>query len=153
MVGFVFWGWQCHSQSITCLKGPSGLPLGRTASNMKTIQHPVPGGQGVNPETAMPVVPVAPFAVAEPASEPYIGKTEVAARLGRTTRGVNQLMRRRKIPFYKFDRRPAFRWSEVQAHLAQTSHISPAPADPATDSAQRSHFPSNKHQQTKNITS
>ena len=120
---------------------------------MKTIQHPVPGGQGVNPETAMPVVPVAPFAVAEPASEPYIGKTEVAARLGRTTRGVNQLMRRRKIPFYKFDRRPAFRWSEVQAHLAQTSHISPAPADPATDSARRSHFPGNKHQQTKNITS
>ena len=109
----------------------------------KNATTPLPGAPGVTP--------TAP--AAEPAAEPFINKTEVARRMGRTTRGVNQLMRRRKIPFYKFDRRPAFRWSEVQAHLAQTSHISPTPADPATDSAQRSHFPSNKQQQTKNITS
>ena len=100
----------------------------------KNATTPLPGAPGVTP--------TAP--AAEPAAEPYINKNAVAARLGRTPRAVNRLMQQKKIPFYKFDHRPAFRWSEVQAHLAQTSHISPAPADPATDSAQRSHFPVNK---------
>jgi hypothetical protein len=55
--------------------------------------------------------------------EPFINKREVARRMGRTTRGVELMMRRGIIPYYNFDWRCAFRWSEIQAHLAQTSRV------------------------------
>ena len=57
--------------------------------------------------------------------EPFINKREVARRMGRTTRGVELMMRRGIIPYYNFDWRCAFRWSEIQAHLAQTSRVCP----------------------------
>ena len=89
------------------LKGDTGKAL--------TIS---PGGEGI--KWTQPLPP------AELTAEPYIDKKAVAARLGRTTRAVNRLMRQKKIPFYKFDHRPAFRWSEVQAHLAQRFHTPPS---------------------------
>lgn len=60
---------------------------------------------------------------AELAVEPYIDKREVARRMGRTTRTVDSLMRRGLLPYYKFDWRVAFRWSEVQAHLADKCRV------------------------------
>ena len=72
---------------------------------------------GPNPLPGLLPVPSEPGALV---GEPFINKREVARRLGRTIRGVNLLMRRKIIPFYKFDERPAFRWSEIQSHLAQT---------------------------------
>lgn len=62
-------------------------------------------------------------ATTDPAAEPFIGKAEVARRLGRTLRAVNKLMKRGRIPYYKFDWRVAFRWSEVQTHLAETCRV------------------------------
>ena len=56
-------------------------------------------------------------------AEPYIGKAEVARRLGRTVRTVDKLMNKGRIPFYKFDWRVAFRWSEVQAHFSETCRV------------------------------
>jgi len=57
------------------------------------------------------------------AVEPYINKKEVARRMGRTTRGVDKMMRRGQIPYYKWGYRCAFRWSEIQQHLAQTCRV------------------------------
>jgi predicted DNA-binding transcriptional regulator AlpA len=57
------------------------------------------------------------------AVEPFINKPEVGRRLGRTTRSVNDLMRRGMIPYYKLGYRVAFRWSEIQSHLAQTCRV------------------------------
>ena len=62
-------------------------------------------------------------AVEDLATEPYISKREVARRLGRTIRAVDKMMKRRRIPYYKFDWRVAFRWSEIQEHLAQTCRV------------------------------
>ncbi len=60
----------------------------------------------------------------EIAVEPYINKREVAKRLGYTTRTVEKMMRRGQIPFYKpGGYRVAFRWSEIQSHLAQTCRV------------------------------
>jgi hypothetical protein len=56
--------------------------------------------------------------------EPYIDKREVARRLGRSIRTVNNLMRLGRIPYYKFDSRISFRWSEIEARLAQPCHVS-----------------------------
>lgn len=79
---------------------------------------PAPGNDPLGAEkTASHVAPV------EIAFEPYIDKHEVARRLGRTTRAVDNLVRRRAIPFYKFDWQVSFRWSEIQAHLARTSRV------------------------------
>jgi excisionase family DNA binding protein len=63
-------------------------------------------------------------ATAEAAVEPYVDKHEVARRMGCTTRTVDNMMRRRMIPFYKLGYRVAFRWSEIQNHLAQTCRVS-----------------------------
>lgn len=52
-------------------------------------------------------------------AEVFIDKREVARRLGRTVRTVNNLMRNGRIPFYKFDSRISFRWSEVEARLTR----------------------------------
>ena len=60
----------------------------------------------------------------ESAVEPYLDKHEVARRMGCTTRTVDNMMRRRMIPFYKLGYRVAFRWSEIQNHLAQTCRVS-----------------------------
>lgn len=56
--------------------------------------------------------------------ESYINKREVAKRLGYTTRTVEKMMRRGLIPFYKpGGYRVAFRWSEIQSHLADTCRV------------------------------
>lgn len=60
---------------------------------------------------------------AQLAVEPFIDKHEVALRLGRTTRTVDNLMRRGFVPYYKVGFRVQFRWSEIQSHLAQTCRI------------------------------
>jgi len=59
----------------------------------------------------------------EIAVEPYINKREVGRRMGRTTRSVDNMMRRGMIPYYKLGYRVAFRWSEIQDHLAQTCRV------------------------------
>jgi excisionase family DNA binding protein len=69
---------------------------------------------------ATPAVPVA-FATAEP----FIKKPEVAKRLGCSIRTVGAMMRRGRIPYYKFNSYVAFRWSEITEHLAQTCRVCP----------------------------
>ena len=59
----------------------------------------------------------------ELAVEPYIKKREVARRLERTPRTVENMMRDGKIPFYRIGNRVLFRWSEVQNHLTETCRI------------------------------
>lgn len=56
--------------------------------------------------------------------EPFIDKNEVAIRLNRTVRAVEKMMKARQIPFYKFDAHAAFRWSEIQSALAESSRFS-----------------------------
>ena len=55
--------------------------------------------------------------------EPYINKRQVARRMGRTVRSVNNLMRRGMIPYYKLGHCVVFRWSEIQSHLARTCRV------------------------------
>lgn len=52
-----------------------------------------------------------------PEPEGYIDKRECAKRLGRTVRSVDTYMAAGIIPFYKWGRTVAFRWSEVVEHL------------------------------------
>ena len=49
--------------------------------------------------------------------EIFIGKGEVAKRLNRSLKTVNQWMKRGILPYYKLGHRVSFRWSEVVAHL------------------------------------
>ena len=66
---------------------------------------------------------LAPLTAGDLAVEPYINTKEVARRMGRTTRGVDKMMRRGLIPYYKFGYRVAYRWSEIQTHLAETCRV------------------------------
>ena len=68
--------------------------------------------------TALPPVAASMIAV-----EPFISKKEVARRMGRTTRCISKMMKKGMIPYYKFGYRRAFRWSEIQSHLAQTCRV------------------------------
>ncbi len=52
-------------------------------------------------------------------SEPFIGKREVARRLGKTVRTVDNWMRRGMLPYYKCNRTVTFRWSEVQRFMGE----------------------------------
>ena len=56
--------------------------------------------------------------------EVFITKPEVARRLGKTLRTVDNWMNRGLLPYYKIGRSVCFRWSEVQNHLAQTTRVS-----------------------------
>ena len=56
-------------------------------------------------------------------SEPFIGKREVARRLGKTVRTVDNWMRRGMLPYYKCNRVIAFRWSEVQTHMRENFQV------------------------------
>jgi len=55
--------------------------------------------------------------VSVPPYEGYIDKRELARRLGRTVRSVDTYMAKGMVPFYKWGRTVAFKWSEVDAHI------------------------------------
>ena len=55
--------------------------------------------------------------------EPYLNKKEVAERLGIKPRTCDQWMAEGRLVFYKVGRSVRFRWSEIQAHLAQTARV------------------------------
>jgi excisionase family DNA binding protein len=59
----------------------------------------------------------------EPAAEPFIDKAEVAKRTQMKVRTVNDWMKRGLLPYYKVGRLVRFKWSEVEAHLAQTCRV------------------------------
>ena len=60
------------------------------------------------------IKPAAP--PASPADE-YLTKREIAQRLNKKTRTIDNWMRLGILPYYKFGRTVAFKWSDVQAHL------------------------------------
>ena len=56
-------------------------------------------------------------------AEGFIGKTEVARRLNKTVRTVDNWMARRILPYYKLGKTVAFRWSEIEAHLKENYRV------------------------------
>jgi len=56
--------------------------------------------------------------------EPFINKPEVARRLGKTVRTVDNWTKRGILPYYKIGRSVEFRWSEVKMQLSQTARVS-----------------------------
>jgi excisionase family DNA binding protein len=50
-------------------------------------------------------------------SEGYITKAEVARRLKKTVRTIENWQRRGAIPFVKVGRSVLFKWADVEAHL------------------------------------
>jgi excisionase family DNA binding protein len=55
--------------------------------------------------------------------EPFITKVEVAKRLNKKSRTVDNWMQRGLLPYYKIGRSVAFKWSEVETHLSQTCRV------------------------------
>lgn len=53
---------------------------------------------------------------AKPADE-YLTKREVAERLRKKIRTIDNWMKRGILPYYKLGRTVSFKWSDVQAHL------------------------------------
>jgi len=53
---------------------------------------------------------------AEKQVEGFISKPEVARRLKKTIRTVDNWMRKGLLPYYKLGRTVAFRWSEIESH-------------------------------------
>jgi excisionase family DNA binding protein len=47
----------------------------------------------------------------------YLTKREIAQRLRKEPRTIDNWMRRGILPYYKLGRTVAFKWSDVQAHL------------------------------------
>jgi excisionase family DNA binding protein len=56
-------------------------------------------------------------------AEGFIGKAEVAQRLNKTLRTVDNWMQRGLLPYFKIGRSVVFKWSDVEAHLAQTCRV------------------------------
>lgn len=55
--------------------------------------------------------------------EEFINKNEVARRLGKTLRTVDNWMQRGLLPYFKIGRSVSFKWSDVEKHLAQTCRV------------------------------
>jgi excisionase family DNA binding protein len=60
------------------------------------------------------------------AVEPFITKPEVARRLGKQVRTVDNWMQRGLLPYYKIGRSVSFKWSEVERHLKAVCHVNGA---------------------------
>jgi excisionase family DNA binding protein len=56
-------------------------------------------------------------------AESFIPKEEVAKRLGKTVRCIDNWMARGLIPYFKIGRSVSFKWSDVESHLAQTCRV------------------------------
>ena len=59
-----------------------------------------------------------------PAFEPFITKPEVARRLNKRVRTIDNWMQQGLLPYYKIGRSVSFKWSEVEQHLKQLCHVS-----------------------------
>ena len=57
-------------------------------------------------------------------AEPFITKPEVAKRVGKSVRCVDDWIKRGWIPFYKVGRSVLFKWSEIEKSLTDTARIS-----------------------------
>ena len=55
--------------------------------------------------------------------EEFINKAEVAKRLRKKVRTVDNWMKRGLLPYYKIGRSVCFKWSEVESHLGQTCRV------------------------------
>ncbi|MBI5386784.1 MAG: helix-turn-helix domain-containing protein [Verrucomicrobia bacterium] len=55
--------------------------------------------------------------------EPFIGKRELCKRLNKKLRTVDDWMKRGLLPYYKIGHSVSFRWSEVEAFLAQNCRV------------------------------
>ena len=53
-------------------------------------------------------------------TEPFIDKPEVARRLNKEVRTIDNWMKRGILPYYKISRSVSFKWSEVEACLRDT---------------------------------
>jgi excisionase family DNA binding protein len=58
-------------------------------------------------------------------AEGFIEKPELARRLGKTIRTIDNWMHRGILPYYKIGRSVAFKWSDVETHLAQHFRVCP----------------------------
>ncbi len=58
------------------------------------------------------------------ASEGFIGKAEVARRIKKSVRSVDNWMAAGYLPYYRIGRSILFKWSEIEAALAQNCRIS-----------------------------
>jgi excisionase family DNA binding protein len=76
------------------------------------------------PTSTFEARPMMPDAKPTTIEEGFITKPEVAKRLRKTLRTVDNWMNRGLLPYYKIGRSVCFRWSEVEHHLAQTSRVS-----------------------------
>ena len=55
--------------------------------------------------------------------EEFISKTEVARRLKKRTRTIENWMKQGLLPYYKINHSVAFKWSEIEAHLGKTCRV------------------------------
>ena len=58
-----------------------------------------------------------------PEVEEFIGKEEVARRLKKAVRTIDNWMQSGRLPYYKINRSVTFRWSEVMEHLRETCRV------------------------------
>jgi excisionase family DNA binding protein len=77
--------------------------------NVNAIQN---RALGMNTPGGMPAFPAG-------RAEGFITKEEVAARLKKTPRTVENWQRRGYIPFVKAGRSVLYKWSDVEAHLRE----------------------------------
>ena len=57
--------------------------------------------------------------------EPFITKEEVARRMRKPVRTIENWMREHRIPFYRVGHSVRFRWSDVQVHFNKCYRVAP----------------------------
>ena len=59
----------------------------------------------------------------QPGPEGFIDKPEVARRMNKTLRTIDNWMKCGLLPYYKIGRSVVFKWSDVESHLTQTCRV------------------------------
>lgn len=85
-----------------------------SGKQMNSNQSGLDGGNGIAAAESLP---------AGKTVEEYITKLEVAKRLKKKLRTIDNWMRRGILPYYKIGRSVAFKWTEIEEQLAKTCRV------------------------------
>lgn len=98
----------------------SAIPISPAVPNFAPPSPPAPILNAAPLPNPVAVPKSAPVAAPVPGPEGFIKKGEVARRLQKQVRTVDNWMKRGLLPYYKINRSVSFRWSEVEEHLRDT---------------------------------
>ena len=111
-----------NDHTLSAVHAPE-VPASPAVHSFAPPSPPAPVSNAAPLPNSIAVPKSAPVTAPVPGPEGFIKKGEVARRLQKQVRTVDNWMKRGLLPYYKIGRSVSFRWSEVEEHLRDTCRV------------------------------